>query len=117
MKNKRFEPKIKYYTRKDGAIVAVSSYAGQTIRGVAKCHPKDVWSQAKGERLARLRCKVKIAEKRYKNVEAQMQRAIEDRIKATAKAADYIQRCYEARMRLIDTRASLDKTLMMYDDD
>ena len=47
-------------------IVAVSSFAGQFIRGVAKCNPADEFDPEKGTALAIARCDTKIAEKRMK---------------------------------------------------
>lgn len=113
----RFNPKINYSMDSKGTIIAYTTYAGKTIRATAKCHPADVWNRNKGERLARKRCKVKVAEKRYENVKRQMEEAIRKRDEAIVNAADFTQRAYEARMRLVDERAGLDRLLMNYNDD
>ena len=47
-------------------VIAVSSFAGQTVRGVAKCNPADEFDFDKGAALAAARCGTKIAEKRMK---------------------------------------------------
>lgn len=47
-------------------VVAISSYGGKTVRGVAKCAPNDTFNPDTGAELARARCDVKVAEKRYK---------------------------------------------------
>ena len=47
-------------------VIAVSSFAGQTVRGVAKCNPADNFDSEKGTALATARCGAKIAEKRVK---------------------------------------------------
>ena len=47
-------------------VIAVSSFAGKTVRGVAKCNPADNFDSEKGAALATARCGVKIAEKRVK---------------------------------------------------
>ena len=47
-------------------VIAVSSFAGKTVRGVAKCNPADNFDSEKGVALATVRCGVKIAEKRVK---------------------------------------------------
>ena len=54
------------YTRKDGIkeVVALSTYAGKTVRGVAKCDPNDEYNMGKGMELAAARCNAKIAKKR-----------------------------------------------------
>ena len=56
--------KYKYY-RGGSKIVAVSTYAGKTIRGVARCNPRDEFDLEKGKRLAAARCNEKIAKRRY----------------------------------------------------
>lgn len=45
-------------------VVAISTYAGKTVKGYAKCHPDDVWDWEKGKALAIARCAEKIAAKR-----------------------------------------------------
>ena len=62
--------KYKYvkHERKDGSIetIAISTYAGKTVRGIAVCHPTDTYDEMTGKRLAAARCNAKIAEKRFK---------------------------------------------------
>lgn len=45
-------------------IIAVSTYAGKTVKGVAACDPADTFSMEKGKGLAVARCALKIAKKR-----------------------------------------------------
>lgn len=60
--------KYKYFTydNKNGGktVVAISTYAGKTVKGYAKCDPRDEYSIEKGKDLAAHRCNLKIAEKR-----------------------------------------------------
>lgn len=56
-------------------VICVSSYAGKTIRGVAKCAPNDTFDEEKGKRLAQLRCDLKVAAARVRNAEAKMNEA------------------------------------------
>ena len=49
----------------DDKVIALSSFAGRTVRGVAKCHPNDKFDVEYGKALAAARCGVKIAKKRY----------------------------------------------------
>lgn len=60
---------------KQKKVVAVSTYAGKIIRGVAKCDPRDEFSIEDGKKLAAARCAVKIAKKRNANANAQKKRA------------------------------------------
>lgn len=46
-------------------VIALSTYAGKTVRGVAKCHPTDEFNEEYGKKLAAARCNQKIAAKRY----------------------------------------------------
>ena len=68
--------KYKFYTNNENTIVAVSSYAGRPVRGVAKCDPRDSFDFASGEKLAAARCNVKVAEKRAKRAERKYAEAL-----------------------------------------
>ena len=65
-------------------VVAVSSFAGQTVKGVAKCNPNDEFNLECGKKLAAARCNVKVANKRYKYTVAKHQRAMKEFMKAQA---------------------------------
>ena len=60
---------------KQKKVVAVSTYAGKIVRGVAKCDPRDEFSVEDGKKLAAARCAVKIAKKRNANANAQKKKA------------------------------------------
>lgn len=47
-------------------VIALSTYAGKTVRGVAKCALGDEFDIEKGKDLATARCAYKIAQKRWK---------------------------------------------------
>ena len=55
--------KYKFY-RQGNKVIAVSTYAGRTVRGVAKCDESDSFDFEKGKELAAARCAQKIAVKR-----------------------------------------------------
>ena len=59
-------------------VVALATYAGKPVRGVAKLNPGDKYSLSSGMELAAARCNLKIAEKRQA-------RAIEKYNEAVAK--------------------------------
>ena len=64
--------KYKYFTYNDkntGAkcVSAVSTYAGRTVRGVARCDVRDNFDLETGKALAAARCNQKVAMKRVKN--------------------------------------------------
>ena len=58
----------KIHTKRNGKreIVAVSSYAGKTVKAKAVCNPDDNYNEEIGKEIARLRCAIKIDEKRAK---------------------------------------------------
>ena len=45
-------------------VIAITTYAGKTVKGYAKCHLSDTFDQEFGEKLAKARCNVKVAKKR-----------------------------------------------------
>lgn len=71
--------KYKFYNYVDAGrptVVAVSTYAGKTVRAKAKCHDSDPYSEEKGKQLAAARCNHKIAMKRTKRAERKMKEAL-----------------------------------------
>ena len=55
----------RYKVYKSGnKVVALSTFAGKAVRGIAKCDPRDEYSAEFGETLAVARCDAKISEKR-----------------------------------------------------
>lgn len=57
--------KYKYFVN-GNKIIAISTYAGKTVRGVATCHPEDDFDIETGKKLAAMRCDLKVREKRWK---------------------------------------------------
>ena len=76
-------PTYKFYEyshlRADGTtstrIVAVSSFAGQPVKGYADCHPNDEFDRDYGYALASARCAEKIAAKRCKRAYSKVDEA------------------------------------------
>lgn len=71
--------KYKYalYTDKDGkkVISARSTYAGKTVKGYAKCDPRDAYDAECGKRLAAARCNARVANKRAERAKAKVDEA------------------------------------------
>lgn len=67
--------KYKYFNRSNREVIAVSTYAGKTVRGVAKLTPGDAFDEAKGRELAAARCNEKIARKRLARATKKMAEA------------------------------------------
>ena len=55
----------RFYVTSDNTVIAVSTYAGKIVRGIAKCAPIDTFSLEDGKALAAARCNLKISEKRH----------------------------------------------------
>ena len=72
------EHRYKYYTNNKDVVVAVSTYAGKTVRGVAKLDPRDTFDLEKGKALASARCNEKIALKRAERARQKYNKAIKE---------------------------------------
>lgn len=73
--------KYKFYTA-GNKIIAVSTYAGRQVRGVAICHPDDNFNLDTGKKIAAARCNYKIAAKRYTRATQKFSEAMEQLSKA-----------------------------------
>ena len=69
--------KYKYYTTKN-KVIAVSTYAGRTIKGVAKADPRDTFDIETGKKLAALRCNEKVAKRRYARAQKKVKEAAQE---------------------------------------
>lgn len=61
--------KYKFYFSSKGETIAVATFAGKTVRGVARCSPEDAFDEEKGKQLAAARCHAKIAQLRRETAE------------------------------------------------
>lgn len=80
--------KYKFYQTANRDIIAVSSYAGKTVKGVAKLHPYDIFNEEFGKELAVARCAVKVARKRC----ARAQKKVELAKTEVYTAQDYLKK-------------------------
>ena len=110
--------KYKYYQFKNEnggtTVTAASTYAGRTVKGYAKCDPRDSFSIEKGKELAAARCNLKIAEKRkMRAADKYMYAAFE-----ADKAAEYFDRMKQYFMdaddQVDEARAELDTLMTNY---
>lgn len=60
--------KYKFYVSHN-KVIAITTYAGRTVRGVAKCHPEDMFDLEVGKKIAAARCAKKVAKKRLKRAD------------------------------------------------
>ena len=106
--------KYSFYTDGKTKVVAVSTYAGKVVRGVAKCDANDTFSFEKGKELAAARCNQKIAKKRLTRAENKRREIIEENHKiviAIKKAIRYKEDSENALIEAENITASILRTM------
>lgn len=86
-------PHIKFFNA-GNTTIAVSSFAGRTVKATAKLDPRDTFNPEMGKAIAGARCRVKIADKRVKRAEqkfSEATRAVSDSFTKYNKAQDYYE--------------------------
>ena len=73
--------KYRYYIH-NNEVVAVSTYCGRTVRGVAKCDPRDEFNVDYGKELAAARCNRKVADKRLRRANKKYEEAYRQLVQA-----------------------------------
>ena len=73
--------KYQFYVH-DNRVIAVSTYAGKTVRGIAICDSNDKFDIELGKKIAAARCNEKIAKKRLDRSVKKLAEAKEDVAKA-----------------------------------
>lgn len=89
----------KYYTDNKSKVIAVSTYAGKPVKGVAKCSPDDQFDLDDGKALAAARCNVKVAIKRRERALKKYNEYTEKYLKMMEKmndVCDYLKNADEA---------------------
>ena len=103
--------KYRYYVTKN-KVIAVSTYAGKTVRGVAKCDPNDHFDIEKGKQLAAARCNQRIAAKRFARATAAANAAQDAIVEATNYADRMAEYKYDAQDALIEADARVNNLLV-----
>jgi len=75
----------KYVVIPGEKVIAISTYAGRTVKGVAKCHPNDTFDVEFGKKLAAARCNEKISYKRLTRALNKYGEAVNESIAADEK--------------------------------
>ena len=88
-------------------VIALSSYRGKTVKGVAKCHPNDVFDLDYGKALAASRCNLKIARKRAKD----MSRKYYMKVEEFYSIGDEVKRLYEIASEVLDRKIEAQERL------
>lgn len=83
-------------------VAAVSTYAGKTVKGYAKCDPRDEFDETAGKQLAAARCNAKVAAKR----KARAERKVEEAIDLVVSAQEHL---HKMNRYLTDSAVELDE--------
>ena len=92
-------------------VVAISTYAGKTVKGYAKCHPDDTWSWEAGRDLAIARCAEKIAVKRANRATRKLAEAQDILADAIAHLNDMLNYHMNAADEVSATNAEVNRLL------
>ena len=90
----------KYVVIPGKKVIAISTYAGRTVKGVAKCHPSDEFDVEFGKKLAAARCNEKIAGKRFQRATSKYNAAFDKMLEVEKEIND-------ARVYLADSHKAL----------
>ena len=103
--------KYRFYSS-DNKVYAVSTYAGKSVRGVAKCDPADTFSIEDGQMLAAARCNEKVAEKRFSRAQKKVKEAYDDYVVALRYLERMKKYCEDAEVDLVDARNYVNDVLL-----
>ena len=95
----------------NGKVVAVSTYAGKTVRGVAKCDPRDEFDVEKGKALAAARCAERVAVKRQARAKAEFNRAYANFTKAQKRLEDMNVYMIDSKKAVITAKENINTIL------
>lgn len=108
---KRFPIEGYHFFQHGNRVIAVTTYAGRTVRGVAVCDGSDEFDLEYGKRLAAARCNYKVAQKRRERATDKVCDAITAFEQANKTLNKYRQYFYDASQAVIDAGNELDAVL------
>ena len=91
--------KYKFINHSNREVIAISTYAGKTVRGVAKLTPGDTFDEEAGKKLAAARCNEKVARKRLARAATKIkeaERAYQKEIAWYNRMVDYYNDSHQA---------------------
>lgn len=100
-----------YLDEKRHRVIAVTTYAGRAVRGVAVCADGDEFDFEYGKRLAAARCNYKVALKRRNRAMGKVEMAIQDFEDADRILNKYRQYFYDASNAVIEAGNELDQVV------
>lgn len=99
----------KYVVIPGKKIIAISTYAGRTVKGVAKCHPNDEFDVEFGKKLAAARCNEKVAGKRFQRAANKYREAAVEYIAADEKVKRMRDYALDASAAWEEARSEVNK--------
>ena len=88
-------------------IIAMSTYAGETVKGKAICHIEDTYDEQKGIKLAVARCAERIALKRQARAEKLLAKAQRQMNAAQKYLIDMTNYADDARIEVANAKAEV----------
>ena len=92
-------------------VIAITTYAGKTVKGYAKCHSDDTFNAEFGERLAMARCTKKVAKKRAARANKKFKEAMDTLAKAQAHANKMASYMSDSNKAVVDADEELNRLL------
>ena len=105
--------KYKFYVN-GNQVIAVSSFAGRTVKGTAHCADEDNFNLEIGKEIAAARCNLKISEKRYQRAVKRFNEAYNKLIAAEEFLQKMIDYSEDAGIGVMKARAELGELLKKY---
>lgn len=111
---KKFPYENYNYVVAGNKVIALSSYGGKCVKGIAKCDPKDDFNVEDGKKLAAARCNEKVCHKRLRRAQQMHDAAYkvmkywEDRVKKFSQYEEDAKQAYmEAYKDLVEIQDAL----------
>lgn len=95
----------------DNSVVAITTYAGKTVKGHSKCHTDDTYDPEFGEKLAMARCNKKVAKKRAARAKKKFKEAMDTLAKAQKHANDMANYLSDSNKAVVDADEELNRLL------
>ena len=102
--------KYRYY-QANNRVIAVSTYAGRTVKASAKCHENDNFNLETGKLLAAARCNEKVSAKRVARANMKVKQAQADLERAQKHLEDMKQYLNDAVIAYNDAGIATDKII------
>ena len=89
-------------------VVAITTYAGKSVKAYAKCHSDDTFDVEFGENLAKARCDVKVSKKRAARAKKKYAEAVRALAQAQIHEADMLDYMMNSNAAAIKAQEDLD---------